>query len=330
MRSLSHCIVLAPVMQFAYDHPEIYFDRTQQTSLFADKEPAQWLPALTENTRRHLLMFNWQGDPNGRHNLPDAPMLDPVGAALLVLGGALALWRWREPRWLLLPLWLGMALLGGILSLDFEAPQSLRAVGTLPAAYLLAAAAIHVLWLAWSREGGRYYPGFFVRLSRRRCSCPWPFMTAASTSMIRPRPLPSGTTFPHPRPSLHASLQTLDPGTDAYISALFHGHPTLRFLAPDARPYGSLETDTRFPLPVAADRDLLLMLDVDRQPLFDELRTLYPDGEFVEHRPPHGGAVASSKRASRPGSGVHSGADGALFRQRRLGRTCRFCTSGMP
>ena len=284
-------IVLAPVMQFAYDHPEIYFDRTQQTSLFADKEPVQWLPALAENTRRHLLMFNWQGDPNGRHNLPDAPMLDPVGAALLVLGGALALWRWREPRWLLLPLWLGTALLGGILSLDFEAPQSLRAVGTLPAAYLLAAAAIHVLWLAWSREGGRYYPGFFAIVAVSLL-LPMAIHDSRVYFYDQAETFAVWNNFSTPETITARQLQTLDPGTDAYISALFHGHPTLRFMAPDARPYGRLETDTRFPLPIAADRDLLLMLDVDRQPLFDELRTLYPDGEFVEHRPPHGGAVS--------------------------------------
>jgi sugar lactone lactonase YvrE len=284
-------IVLAPVLQFAYDHPDIYFGRTQQTSLFADKAQAEWLPALAENSWRHLLMFNWQGDPNGRHNLPNAPMLDPVGAALFVLGTLLALWRWREPRWLLLPLWLGTALLGGILSLDFEAPQSLRAVGTLPAAYLLAASVIHLLWLAWSLEGGRYYPAFFAPIA---VALLLPIALYDSRVYFTDQAVRFAVwnNFSTPETITARQLRGLDPDTDAYVSALFHGHPTMRFLAPDARPYGRLETDTRFPLPVAADRSLLLMIDVDRQTLYNELRALYPNGVYSEHRPPQGGAVS--------------------------------------
>ncbi|MEZ4611528.1 MAG: hypothetical protein R2838_15050 [Caldilineaceae bacterium] len=77
-------------------------------------------------------------------------MLDPIAAGLLVLGLGLALWRWRDPIWMLLPLWLGGALMGGILSLDFEAPQSLRANGTMSVVYVLAVVSIFVTW----RPGG--------------------------------------------------------------------------------------------------------------------------------------------------------------------------------
>ena len=80
-----------------------------------------------------VLMFNWRGDPNGRHNLPGNPMLDAVSAGLLVLGLAYAIRRIADPRYLLLLLWLFVGLLGGILSLDFEAPQSLRSNVTLAA-----------------------------------------------------------------------------------------------------------------------------------------------------------------------------------------------------
>ncbi len=90
-------------------------------------------------------MFNVRGDPNGRHNLPGRPMLDAISGALFVLGVALAAVRLHRPRWALLLLWPAWTLLGGILSLSFEAPQSLRANGALPAAYLLAVAPIYLL-----------------------------------------------------------------------------------------------------------------------------------------------------------------------------------------
>lgn len=79
-----------------------------------------------ENIRKHFLMFNWHGDPNGRHNLPGAPMLDSITAALFVAGVAHSLRRILEPHYLLLLVWVLISLLGGILSLDFEAPQALR------------------------------------------------------------------------------------------------------------------------------------------------------------------------------------------------------------
>ena len=116
-----------------------------------------WL-ALGENIRKHLLMFNWRGDPNGRHNLPGAPMLDTLVAVLMVLGVAYSLRRVLEPRYALLLLWLAFTLLGGILSLDFESPQSHRANGALTAAYLLAVVPLAVLLRAWRLSGGRYYP----------------------------------------------------------------------------------------------------------------------------------------------------------------------------
>ncbi len=151
-------IVVAPVVLYAYKHPDIFWSRVQNTFVFADRGVADpWL-ALSENIRKHLLMFNWRGDPNGRHNLPGAPMLDTVAGVLMVLGVAYSLRRVLEPRYALLPLWVAFALLGGILSLDFEAPQSLRANGALTAAYILAVVPLAVLLRAWRLSGGRYYP----------------------------------------------------------------------------------------------------------------------------------------------------------------------------
>lgn len=162
MLGLTMLLVVAPVVKFAYEKPDVYFERTRDTSIFANKTPEERLPALLENVRKHLLMFNYWGDPNGRHNLPGAPMLDTYTGALWVLGLGLTLWRiGRGPgraRALLLPLWFAITLLGGILSLDFEAPQSLRAIGSQPAVYLLAVAPLAALWQAWRREGGTLFP----------------------------------------------------------------------------------------------------------------------------------------------------------------------------
>ncbi len=143
--ALAALLATAPLILFALTEPDIFWARVQKTFIFADKAPHERLPALLDNIRVHLLMFNVRGDPNGRHNLPGRPMLDAISGALFVLGVALAAVRVHRPRWALLLLWLGWTLLGGILSLSFEAPQSLRANGALPAAYLLAVVPIYLL-----------------------------------------------------------------------------------------------------------------------------------------------------------------------------------------
>ena len=147
-------LVVAPLAVFAYKQPEIFWARIENTSLFADRTLAEAWPLLLENVRKHFLMFNWRGDPNGRHNLPGAPMLDNITAALFVVGAAYAMRRILEPRYLLLLVWATISLLGGILSLDFEAPQALRANGAMAPVYLLAAIPLAVLLRGWALTGG--------------------------------------------------------------------------------------------------------------------------------------------------------------------------------
>ena len=56
--------------------------------------------------------------------LSGEPMLDPVTGILFVLGFALACTRIRQPTYSLFLMLFAFNLLGGILSVDFEAPQS--------------------------------------------------------------------------------------------------------------------------------------------------------------------------------------------------------------
>ena len=166
--SLGVFIASVPVSRFAIFQPEVFFDRMRVTSIFEGKTTEEGWTAVAQTTREHLLMFNYQGDRNGRHNLPGEPMLDPITGTLLVLGVALRLWRIRQPgSWLLLA-WLILMLAPGIFSLDFESPQSLRAIGSLPAAYLLAAVPINAIWQEWDKPGGQTPAGIFYRSTHAR------------------------------------------------------------------------------------------------------------------------------------------------------------------
>lgn len=307
-------LIIAPVVLYAYTKPEVYFERTKDTSIFADKTPVgelpTWLttvcdrlpvdwqercqhtPILWENARKHLLMFNYQGDPNGRHNLPGEPMVDNLTALLLVLGVGLCLVRFWRPQAMLLLLWLGVMLLGGILSLGFEAPQSLRAIGTQPAVYLLALVPLYALYGAWQRSGGRPYPqlyivplcGLLVGLG---------YSNFYTYFYRQAEDFASWNAFSTPETLTAKLLMNLDDQTEAYVISYFHGHPTLNFLAHGEPsrigPYRRLETTDHLPLNWPEGKNIALITNADSRSIFEEAKHYYPTAHFEELQPPAGG-----------------------------------------
>ena len=156
--ALVSVFVAAPVILLAASDPDGFFDRTRVTSVFTFTPREQWVDNLTSNLVKHSLMFGREGDANPRHNLPRAPMLDYVTGALFVLGFFFALTRWRSGAVFILPFWVFFMTLPGILTLPWEAPQSLRSILVIPAVAALSAYVLERLWSA-----GRAAPWRSVR-----------------------------------------------------------------------------------------------------------------------------------------------------------------------
>ncbi len=146
LMALTALFVAAPLVQFAMDNPQEFFDRSRTTSVFTITPRDQWVDQIDESLQEHLLMFNRQGDPNPRHNLPDEPMLDFLMAALFVLGFFFALTQWRSTGMFTLPFWALLMVLPGVLTVPWESPQSLRSILVIPAVAALAAYPLERLW----------------------------------------------------------------------------------------------------------------------------------------------------------------------------------------
>ena len=131
-------LVAAPILVYFVLHPEYFFSRSDQVSLFAPlRSQGDPLGALLVNVWDHLLALGFRGDPNWRHNYAGRPMLNPVEALFFWLAVGLAVWRWqRRPAYRLLLLWLCILILPAMLSSE-GAPNTLRMIGAAPAAYLL-------------------------------------------------------------------------------------------------------------------------------------------------------------------------------------------------
>jgi hypothetical protein len=95
-------------------------------------------------------MFGFTGEPYWQVNIPDRPVFVELVTVALFYGGLLlALWRWRQPRYALLLVWLVAGLLPSVVTAD--PPSFPRAFAALPVAFILPGLAARALWNRWRR-----------------------------------------------------------------------------------------------------------------------------------------------------------------------------------
>jgi hypothetical protein len=98
---------------------------------------------VVQQTLATLGMFGWRGDPSSHYNLPGRPVFEPVGAVLFGLGLLIAAWRFRQPQYAFLLLWLGIGLLPGCVTQP--APHFIHTVVALPAAVVFPGIAVSAI-----------------------------------------------------------------------------------------------------------------------------------------------------------------------------------------
>jgi len=130
--------VYLPMAREFLTHREWFTRRLNTAAAVADILP---------NVGRTLAGWLFLGDV-GLHSLPGRPIYAPPMAVLLVLGGLVALWRWRDPAY---SVWLGWfvgCLPGGVFS--NPAPMFYRFLTAVPAAAALCAIGGHWLWVRFT------------------------------------------------------------------------------------------------------------------------------------------------------------------------------------
>lgn len=285
-------LFLAPLAAYALDQPDVYFGRTRTLSIFNEYPPEQAWEAVRESATKHLLMYNLRGDPNGRHNLPGAPMLASVAGALLVLGLALSLSRFWKARSLLLIVWFLGMMTGGVFAVSFEAPQSLRAIGTLPVVYLLGTVPLALLWQNWRATpvGGRF-PRLYV----------WPLLVLLAFVAVpnyqlyferQKNDFAVWNAFSTGETIAGQRIAAEKDSADIHLTALYANHPSVRYVSRSEPFWQRVDTTASLPLRAASERDVLILLDSERRSYFEEAQRYYPNAQFVEHKPPFGGPTS--------------------------------------
>lgn len=163
------CVLAAPILVYFALHPNEFFVRSSQVSVFQTGSGLSgFLWAFVVNVWEHLYAFGIRGDPNWRHNYSGQPLLNVWEALFFWLGVGTAVYRWKQPPFRLLLLWLALLLLPAWLSRDDNVPHFLRMLGAAPAIYLLTGVGVwetirflqtrslleKVKWVPdWRREG---------------------------------------------------------------------------------------------------------------------------------------------------------------------------------
>jgi hypothetical protein len=129
-------IVAAPLVHYLITHPEAE-QRLEQLGGPIQEAFRGRFGGLWHRVSRSIPMFTVRGDPLWLYNIPDRPLLDVVGGAFLYAGLLVCLWRWRDPRYAFMLLWLVV----GVAPALVTGPDAtvLRSIAAQPAVFIIAA-----------------------------------------------------------------------------------------------------------------------------------------------------------------------------------------------
>ena len=287
---LSTWLVAMPLIRFALDNPDSFWYRTRQISIFTKRDQADLWLALGESTQKHLLMFNFQGDKNGRHNLPGKPMLDPVMAILFVLGLGLALARTRYAANTFFLILFPVALIGGIFSVDFEAPQSLRSIAVIPAIIYFAALALAAVGREME-QALRPLPKTWIMAPVIAVAGFMLLSNAFTYFSTQANDFASWNAFSAPETITGREMAKLGPDYAYILSPFLTNHPTTRFLAPDITRQQFLKLPDALPIRDPSGRPVALFLHPDDAGVVEQAKRIYPNAEYEIFSGPAQGAA---------------------------------------
>lgn len=276
--------VFAPLGYFAFTHQHQFTARSGQVLIFNHVPPEQAMQALWQNIKTTWLMFNYFGDTNGRHNIPEIPMLDFTSGLLFGLG---LIWTvlnsYRQHAFLML-WWLIIALVPGYLTI--EAPQSYRCIGAIIPVAMITTVGLEQLWQASRRIavepavrkwlwvglvlvmaviGLRNVTDYFTKQADHR-AC-WSEFSAREYEIGK-------------------MINALGPNYHTYISASAYNFPTIRYLGQPHMEAEPFMMTRAIPSSYQGNKNLAYMLLPIHDGALELLQHYYPAGTMQIHRTP--------------------------------------------
>ncbi len=285
-------LVFLPMGPYFIEHAKEFNSRAAMVFLFDDPEKmktytgsADYPTAFAVQVYRYTTLFNAGGDRSGQYGT-SLSLLEYYTATFFVLGLAYALYHARQPRYVLLLLWLVLTVfIGGVLTI--ESPFSPRLVGVMPVPFMLAAIALDRGWTKLDDALGGY--------PKRRL-----VIGALAVALIAAVVYDNyWSYFDHyihtidgwaqrePATVIARYAAQLQPDQTMYVLGapqLYVWHGTIRFIAPNLRGYDLLEPDLDLPIRDPVTKRASFVIVPSHLPYLEKLKVLYPHGVIQEYR----------------------------------------------
>jgi Dolichyl-phosphate-mannose-protein mannosyltransferase/PA14 domain len=282
-------VLLLPLARFVVRNPKMFFERSNEVAIWNPDHNLPWPAILWQNAATNLLMFNFQGDYNPRHNIPAVPMLNPWEGALFAVGLGAALARgakWPQATWLA---WFFAMLLPAILTI--ESPQAHRALGAIPAVYLLIGQALQPLFASATDSAGKLRRGLVAGVLLAASGA----VAYRDISLYFGPQVANSQAWQEFQADHHEIGKFLKPFAnrfDIFVSPLYFDYTIERFYLGMDFPASRFRLFEHFP--VAPERihpereGLLYVLEPFQEGLFPLFQALYEHPRLTVHRDPYG------------------------------------------
>ncbi len=291
---LAFAAVYAPLAWTYLHHPNLFLERSRAISIFNPLFTRDPWATLVANIGKYLGMFHYVGDPNGRHNIPGWPVVDPITGVLLVLGLAAILAFPRRPAHVLLLLWLGAFLTAGILTT--EAPNTFRVYGLTPALALLVGAALEALVHLY----GRPSPASWRTWSLPALAVVLAALLNVTTFFTRQATDPGVVGMFNVGPTrVGQYIATLPSDVTVYLDREFWAFSPIEVINP-GRPLTRLKTPDHVPPPPDQTGEVVYILGTYGRRLLPLLQRLYPSARVHTDTGPTGAHVFTAVRVPAP------------------------------
>ena len=233
-------VVVTPLTLHFWAHPQEFFTRIAQVAPRASEAALLW-----RGVAGALGMLFFSGEPYHRFNIPGKALLGPLLGTLFVLGFALTAWRLLRPRgestadrpmnraaeWILLA-WIPVFLLPTALAVHEVSPSNVRAFGLFPLLFAFPARGLLVVLDRFSARRAVWKHRFSIALTTLAALT---FVFAARDyfsiwARLKTQHLANDGDLSLAAQFLNARDLS---GSNVYVSAIHHRHPTMAYLADD-------------------------------------------------------------------------------------------------
>lgn len=141
-------LVITPLGIYTVTHKDAASRAGGTSFLNKDLNGGKPLQTLGESMTKTILQYNFAGDSNPRHNIPNEPYLNTFVGIMFILGILISLYALRHSRYVALLLIFGAMILPAALTAE-GLPHGLRSIGSAPAVMILAAVGLSYFIGRW-------------------------------------------------------------------------------------------------------------------------------------------------------------------------------------